>query len=140
MMTEEAGRQEAPLRRPERRFWLSGPQIVVILVVLVGLVLTLDFNRRLAFTRRIGADEQTLADEVATAEAHQAALLAQRDYVQTDAYVERWARYEAKMVKAGEVLVVPLAQTPVLEAAAAAPSPTPTPAPWQAWWALFFGP
>jgi len=126
--------------QPERRFWLSGPQTVVILVVLIGLLLTLEFNRRLDLNRRIGADEQTLAAEVATAEARQAMLLAERSYIQTDAYVERWARYEAKMVRPGEVLVVPVLEAPRPPAAATAVPAPPTPEPWQAWWALFFGP
>jgi|DewCreStandDraft_5_1066085.scaffolds.fasta_scaffold00551_23 cell division protein FtsB len=122
----------------ERRFWLSGPQLIIILVLLAGLFLTADFNRRLALNRRIVADEEALRQEVATAQAYQAELLAQMEAVQSDAYVERWARYEAKMVKPGEVLVVPLALPPTPEAVPT-PPPTPTPAPWEAWWALFFG-
>lgn len=122
----------------ERRFWLSGPQLIIVLVLLVGLFLTADFNRRLALNRRIVADEEALRQEVATAQAYQAELLAQIEAVQSDAYVERWARYEAKMVKPGEVLVVPLALPPTPEAVPT-PLPTPTPAPWEAWWALFFG-
>lgn len=122
----------------EWRFWLSGPQLIIILVLLVGLFLTADFNRRLALNRRIVADEEALRQEVATAQAYQAELLAQIEAAQSDAYVERWARYEAKMVKPGEVLVVPLALPPT-PGAVATPPPTPTPAPWEAWWELFFG-
>jgi hypothetical protein len=117
---------------------LSEPQTIVILVLIAGLFLTADFNQRLGLNRRIGADEQTLEQEVAAAEAHRADLLAQIEYAQTDAYVERWARYEAKMIKPGEVLVVPLALPPS-EAQVAAPPPTPTPQPWEAWWEVFFG-
>jgi hypothetical protein len=123
----------------ERRPWLSGPQIVIILVLLAGLFLTVDFNRRLALNRRIDADEHTLRQEVAAAEARQVELLTEIDYVQSDAYVERWARYEAKMVKPGEVLVVPLALPPPPDVNSPPPPPPPTPQPWEAWWELFFG-
>ena len=35
-------------------------------------------------------------------------MTAQRDYVLSDAYVEQWARGDGKMVRPGEVLVVPV--------------------------------
>lgn len=135
MTTNDSAPRRSP---PEWRLWLSGPQLIIIVVLLVGLFLTADFNRRLALNQSIVADEEALRQKVATAQAYQAELLAQIEAVQSDAYVERWARYEAKMVKPGEVLVVPLALPPTPEAVPT-PLPTPTPAPWEAWWVLFFG-
>ena len=71
-------------------------------------------------------------------------MLAERDYAQSDAFVEQWAHSDGKMVRPGEVLVIPV---PVSTPVAATPTPSvfleietspPTPQPWTLWWSLFF--
>jgi len=72
-------------------------------------------------------------------------LLRQRDYAASDAAVEEWAHREAKMVRDGEVLVIPIPGNLVIPTAAPPPPvflPTPVPEPgisrWRLWWNLFF--
>jgi cell division protein FtsB len=109
------------------------------LIVLVVVLLALNFNSRLATIRQMRQDEARLKQPVAAEEARQADLKSYLSYVLSDRYVEHWARVEARMIRPGEVAVVPVAPN----VARATPEP---PAPTRAlatileeWWALFFG-
>ncbi len=118
---------------------LSSTQIMIAVILAIGLMLAINFSSRIAENQHLREARERLEREIATLEAEQATLQAELGYVQSDAYVERWAHEEARMVRPGEILVVPIpAGTPVT------PMPTPTPEateevePWQLWWALFF--
>jgi hypothetical protein len=89
---------------------------------------------------------------VATLEAEHRELEAQREWVETDGYVEEWARTEGGMVLRGETPIVPVptgqeakaeiaASVPVSDSdKAASEEVMETGGHWQEWWNLFFGP
>lgn len=118
---------------------LTLPQFLVLLAVIAGLFIALDLNRRAQAGRLVGAGEEELQAEINAESTRQIELQATAIYVQSDAYVEAYARNEGGYLKAGEVRVVPLfvEETPVATPVA---TPTPDPAtqarPWQAWWRL----
>ena len=65
------------------------------------------FGQQFVLSARMKAEEQRLGQLIETEQARQKSLQSQLDEAQSDEYVERWARVEAKMVRPGEVLVVP---------------------------------
>jgi cell division protein FtsB len=125
---------------------LSGLQILFATILAVGLLLGINFSNRIAAGQRVEQDRESLEQEIATLEIEQATLQAELDYARSDEYVEDWARNEGKMVREGEVLIVPVP--------AGNPLPTATPPPaapvdlfaeeeesvetWRVWWGLFF--
>lgn len=118
---------------------LTLPQLLVLLAVIAGLFIALDLNRRAQAGRLVGVGEEDLQAEIEVELTRQVALQATATYVQSDSYVEAYARNEGSYLKPGEVRVVPLLvegtpePTPI-------PTATPDPAinarPWQAWWRL----
>lgn len=118
---------------------LTLPQLLVLLAVIAGLFIVVDLNRRAQAGRLVGVGEEELQSEIEVEQTRQVALQATATYVQSDYYVEAYARNEGSYLKPGEVRVVPLfvegtpEPTPV-------PTATPDPArharPWQAWWHL----
>lgn len=136
-----------PRRQPPRRKagQLSGLQVMFAAILAIGLILAINFSTRIASNRvqrDIFANAQA---EVEHLRLERATLIAERDAVQSDAFVEQWARGEGKMVRPGEVLVVPLAPIGEAPPPTATPPPAvtietspPRPEPWTLWWALFF--
>lgn len=110
--------------------------VVVVLLVIVPVVI--GFNARLATVRQLRQDEARLRQAVATEQLRQADLQSLRAYVASDAYVEHWARAQARMTRPGEVAVIPVAPT---SAQANSPEPTLASAPasiLEEWWLVFF--
>ncbi|MCJ7678517.1 MAG: hypothetical protein MUO35_12445 [Anaerolineales bacterium] len=112
-----------------------------ILVAAAGGILLLgDLNRRMSTARELERDADLLRTETAALETQQAEL--QHDLVEagSDAQVEEWARSQARMVRDGEKLIIPLpAAGVVTPTPAAAPPRDALPSAWQVWWALLFG-
>lgn len=125
---------------------LSGLQILFASILAIGLLLAINFSNRITTGQQIQSEREQLEQEIAILETEQAALQQELDYVRSDDYVAAWAREEGKMVREGEVLVVPVPGGLSLV--------TPTPQPqtlaglldddepetenWELWWALFF--
>jgi cell division protein FtsB len=109
-----------------------------VLIVLILVPVAIAFNARLATIRQMHQDEIRLNQEVAVEQARQANLKLLQSYVASDAYVEHWARVEARMAKPGEVAVIPVA--PAGTQANAMPSiPSSTPSTiLDEWWMVFF--
>jgi cell division protein FtsB len=128
-----------PQRYEHNKRQISSMQFVFVVILAIGLLLALNLSGRIAAGQRIQADRQRLEREIAALEATQAALREESQWVQNPAFVERWARSEGKMVRPGEVLVVPVP-------AGEAPTPTPLASEeeaeeivtWRVWWNLFF--
>lgn len=118
---------------------LTVPQILILLAVIAGLFIALDLNRRAQLGRLAGAGEAELLEEIEAEETRQIELRATATYVNSEHYVEAYAREEGGYVLPGERRVVPMIVegTPV---PGPTPLPTPDPAaaahPWQAWWRL----
>ena len=124
---------QLPLGRVGFQRWAAA--VIVLLVV----VLALSFNTRLATIRRMHREEARLKQAVAMEETRQADLQWLGAYVASDDYVEHWARVEAKMIKPGEVVIVPVAPN-VAATNPTAPASVQAPATiFEEWWSLFFG-
>jgi len=113
-------------------------RLAPVLIVLVLVPVVIAFNARLATVRQMRQDEARLSQEVVAEQARQADLKLLQSYVASDAYVEHWARVEARMAKPGEVAVIPVAPASAqLNAAPSAPASAP-PTIVDEWWAVFF--
>lgn len=123
---------------------LTSVQLMLAVALTLGLVLALNFSSRIKLDRDLGRIHDEFMREIDTLLADQNSLLAELDYVKSDAYVEFWARDEGKMVRDGEVLILPQG-IGVLENAPASTrrlvefeTTAPEPENWELWWALFF--
>jgi cell division protein FtsB len=134
------------IQRPERKRTgqLSGIQIMFAAILAIGLILGLNFTNLVTTGQPLQQLYNQVTDEITKLQEEQGNLTRERDYVRSDAFVENWARSEGKMVKPGEVLVIPV---PSVALAEATPEPTPpipfeTTTPqlenWQLWWQMFF--
>jgi cell division protein FtsB len=118
---------------------LTVPQVLVLLSIAAGLFIAIDLNRRAEAGRLAGAGEEELQAEVDAQSTRQVGLEATAAYVESESYVESYARNEGDYIRPGERRVVPL----IVEGT---PQPTPSPSvtrdpaaqarPWQAWWQL----
>ncbi len=123
---------------------LSGLQIMFAAILAIGLILGLNFTSLVAAGQPLSVLYQQVTDEIDRLEREQSDLIRERDYVQSDSYVETWAHDEGKMVRPGEVLIVPvpsannLQTTPVAELEIASQTTPPQAENWQLWWSLFF--
>jgi hypothetical protein len=136
--------QSRPPRRtpPPRRQQISGIQIVFASILAIGLLLTINFSGRIRRGQQIEDVRQRIEATIAQLSIEQAQLLEQRDYAVSDAAVIEWAHRDGKMVREGEVLVIPVPAgeipTPT-PPATPIPLATPTPIPvFDVWWSLFF--
>ncbi len=132
-----------PVKRPlAPRGQVSSMQIVFGSILAISLLLAINFSGRIAAGRRIESERDNLEQVISTLQAQATALRAELNYVNSDAFVEKWARKEGKMVKGDEVLVIPVPGQ-------ATPEPAPTPfvavtnqrpetENWKLWWQLFF--
>jgi cell division protein FtsB len=136
---------EKPKREERRRTGqLSGVQVIFAAILAIGLFLAIGLSSRITAGQPLQEMHDRVAAEIEQLRREQGALIVERDYVRSDAYVERWAREDGKMVREGEMLVIP-----VPSGASVTPTPPPVvnvevqtappePKPWQVWWALFF--
>jgi len=131
-------------QRDRNRNQLSGAQVMFAAIIAIGLILAINFSTRLASSRPLDAFYKDVQAEIEVLEQARATLIAERDFVESEDFVEEWARSEGKMVRPGEVLVVPL-----VTSRGAPPTPTPQifievetsppqPETWELWWSLFF--
>ena len=125
--------------RPERRRVFTLTQLVIVFAIVSVLWLALDFSRRVVSAQRIQSETARTREQVSYEATRQVDLQNELVYVQSDAYVEDWARSDMKMVRPGEHLVIPIFPTPApVDPAAPAPPPT-APSPWTVWSTLLFG-
>jgi cell division protein FtsB len=119
-------------------------QIVFGAILAISLLLAINFSGRIAAGRRIDAERGELMDTIASLEAEATALHTELNFVNSDAFIEQWARRDGRMIRDDEMLVVPVPaqSTPVpaptmVVARPAAPEDD-APQNWQLWWQLFF--
>lgn len=128
---------------------VNSTQVVFAIILAAGLTLAINFSTRISAGRPLQEAHTRIVAEIALLREDQARLIAERDRARSDAYVERWARDEGRMVRAGERLVIPVptgstlreASTRVSQVEAASFADVETlprrPANWTLWWALF---
>jgi cell division protein FtsB len=123
---------------------LTSVQVMFAVILAVGLLLAINFSSRIIAGQPLQEAYNQARDEVEQLRAEQAELITQLDYVRSDPYVERWARSEGKMVREGEMLVVPVPSgvvpevEPVVVEEVPVQTAPPEPESWTLWWALFF--
>ncbi len=131
-------KKEEPNAAIKRLSWVIWGILAVLIVLL-----TSAFARAWETNQTLQARVATLEPLLTAAAVEKATLQARLDYVQSDAYVDEWARVHAGMTQPGETLVVPIEPT-------ATPTPRPTPFPtstptptplpfWQRWWRALTG-
>ena len=130
--------------KPKRTGQISGTQVMFAAILAIGLLLAINFSSRIAAGQPLQEAYEKVVSEVDVLRREQADLVKKHDYVQSDAYVSQWARSEGKMVRDGEILVIPVPAGAIAEVTpTAAPlidvqTTPPEPKSWQLWWSLFF--
>jgi cell division protein FtsB len=135
--------EDLPHRRNRQQ--ISSLQIVFAAILSIGLLLVINFSGRIARGQQTEAEHERLQATITVLEQQQVSLLKERDYAASDAAVEHWAHTEGKMIREGEVLVIPIPAGDVEPTAmppapilVATPAPEPEPPKWHLWWNLFF--
>ena len=87
-MTAEKG------KRPERKRTgqLSGLQIMFAAILAIGLILGLNFTSLIASGQPLQELYQQVNGEIDKLQQEQAALIQERDFAESDAFVAQWAR------------------------------------------------
>ena len=138
-----SAQSSAPARRSGGQH-LTSVQAMLAVALAFGLVLTLNFSGRIKLDRDLGGIHARFSAEIDALLEEQQDLIEELSYVKSDAYVEYWARDEGKMIRDGEVLIMPKSSgvqrstqqstVRLVEFQTTAPEPE----NWQLWWALFF--
>jgi len=128
-----------PLPRPQG----GGLQVVFIAILAISLLLAVNFSGRIAAGQQIEGRKGQLDRTIATLEAQATAYQAELNYVNSNAFVEKWARKEGRMVKGEEMLVVPVpgpSTPPPLATSVLVVNTDPSQEShnWSLWWQLFF--
>jgi cell division protein FtsB len=83
-------------------------QFLLIAALILVVPLIVDINERVSDIRRKRQELTRLDTELAEVKAEHEALLEELEFVNGDAYLEQWARTDARMTKPGEVVIIPL--------------------------------
>jgi hypothetical protein len=132
-----------PRRHDRRR--LSNLQIIFVAILSIGLLLVINLSGRIARGQQMEVERRRLQATLDVLQRQKLELLQERDYAASDSSVEQWAHTQGKMVRDGEVLVVPIpagnaevTATPPAPALASARVTQPQVPKWHLWWNLFF--
>jgi len=127
----------SPRRLP--RFPLNNLQVILIVLLVIGGRLVIDFSRRIVEGQQKITEQHELEAENEQLIKEEQQLEAAKTYYSSPGFVETWAHNDGKMVRQGEILVVPLYQDIPEEPPRTAEGPSLAPsAGWQVWWSLFF--
>jgi cell division protein FtsB len=96
--------------RKKRQRVLSTPKVVAIVTFTLIAVLSVDFGRKALDNYHNQRQVEWLRQQVEAERETNQALQETLQYVESDAYVEKSARENLGLVKAGEVAVVPVRQ------------------------------
>ena len=133
----EAPPPSAPRRRLRLPASRGGLAWLVVLLI-VGTLLAVQFGRQVYLNWEIGQRADAIEAQIAAVEAENADLQAELDYLRSDAYVSAEARRLTNLGLPGEqVLIIPPGAEQPLPVQLAAPPPKPL---LQQWVERFFGP
>jgi len=141
--------------RPKKTPLISGTQFAAIVVLTIALFLIVDFGRRTTAGYYVSQTEKRLDAEIEALLARQETLQERLEYVQTDEYVERWAREQAHMVRPGDRRLIVVTPEPSTLSPEQPPAALPLPDSsaaqgaaqgaaqervpnWHHWWRLFW--
>jgi cell division protein FtsB len=114
--------------------------IWLIAIVIVGILILGDLNRRMANARRLERDAVQLETEVAVMATDRVHLMTSVAEATSESIIADWAHSDAKLVREGETLIIPLPPPGQISVATPVPGHNlETPNNWQVWWALIFG-
>ncbi len=131
---------------------LSPARVIILLAVAVAAYFVFVAGGEYLRSRSLEDDEHRIQREVLELQQQHEKLLAVRDYLLSDEYIEGVARRLLGLVRPGETLVIVTSTDAAAAAPAdqaeegaqteegAQPEPTPTPDDGQAWWERLFGP
>jgi hypothetical protein len=112
----------------------------IVMILIAGLLIVGDLNRRMADARRLERDAEILEGQVAAKSTERADLMTRVAAATSEKAIAEWAHADAKLVREGEVLVVPLAPPDEDLLAEGVEQDFPeVPSKFQVWWALLFG-
>ena len=118
---------------------LSLPQVILLLAIVAGIIIAVDYNRRAQAGLLVGNGEEALQSQIERESTRQVELIVTHEFVQSDDYVASYARNEGGMILPGERRIVPMLQEAAPQPTAV-PPPTPDPVaearPWMVWWRL----
>jgi cell division protein FtsB len=130
------------MKQPKNPPLITGTQFVAIVILTISIFLIIDLGRRATAQYHVSQAEKLVQAEIDSERDLHNRLLAQRDYVASDAYVEEWAREQAHMIRPGDqpvILVTTEAPRAPLRVTAPQASPAAEVPNWYHWWELFFG-
>ncbi len=144
-MQDRAQRQRQQRRRA-RRQQITGVQVVFVSILAIGLLLTINFSARIRRGQVYNDLKVQVEGTIDALQQENVELRKQFDFVQSESAVAQWAHRDGKMVRPGEVLVIPypsfVQSTPVAQPTAIPPPREPDREEqvpiWQLWWSLFF--
>ncbi|MEA1978453.1 MAG: hypothetical protein U9N80_11195 [Chloroflexota bacterium] len=114
--------------------------VLILASVIAGILILGDLNRRMANARRLERDAVQLETEVAVMATERVQLMTGVAEATSESIIAEWAHSDAKLVREGETLIIPLPPPDQIFGATPAPGETnETPSKWQVWWALIFG-
>ncbi len=112
----------------------------IVMILIAGLLIIGDLNRRMTDARRLERDAVILEGQVAARSTERADLMTRVAAATSEQSIAEWAHADAKLVREGEVLVVPVAPPGATPGAGDEDSSYPDiPTRLQVWWALLFG-
>jgi cell division protein FtsB len=114
---------------------LSHPSFIHLLLgvaLIAGAYFAITTARYVARNYQLRSEEQGIRREIRELEAERVQLIAVRDYLQSDEYLEYMARRVLGLVRPGETLVV-------VSGNEAAAEPTAVRTPGDDWWKALFG-
>ncbi len=128
---------------PQTRPIISGAQFVGIVMLTVILLLIVDYGRRASTGFYVAQAEEQLKAEISIELTKNAQLKKRLEYVQSEEYVEKWAREQGHMARPGDqpFILVTVEAPSVVTAGASLPVPVDSAPPqplWHQWWYLFF--
>lgn len=131
--------QGAPTRRRIRLPASRGGTAWMVVLLIVGTLLAVQFGRQVYANWEIGQRASAIEAQIAAVEAENSELARELVYLRSDAYLSAEARRLANIGAAGEqVLIIPPgAEEPLPEELAALQAPAPL---LEQWFDLFFGP
>jgi cell division protein FtsB len=114
--------------------------VLILASVIAGILILGDLNRRMANARRLERDAVQLETEVAVMATERVHLMTSVAEATSEAIIAEWAHSDAKLVREGETLIIPLPPPGQIFVATPVPGQDlETPSKWQVWWALIFG-
>ncbi len=124
------------------RVEIKPQRIAIFAGIVVLLFLIMEFNARAVELGRLSRDAATVAARATEVMLQQYNLQTAATYATSDISVEEWARDQNRMIKPGDVLVIPVQKPgttpPAQQPQVFAPPSTPV-SNWDVWMLVLFG-